>query len=116
EGEGGGEKARAPRPTPPPAGGGGARARGGGGGDSPHTEFLENPPHPDPLPTSGERERTACAARFLRKLFHRHYACIERRTRSTMRSTVGSAMSSKMSAAGSGMCGVVIRTGGPSRS
>src|SRR5262249_12143217 len=47
---------------------------------------------------------------------HAGYEFIERRTRSTMRSTVGSAMSSKMSAAGSGMCGVVIRTGGPSRS
>src|SRR5262249_31265053 len=44
------------------------------------------------------------------------HACIERRTRSTMRLTVGNAMSSKMSAAGSGICGVVIRTGGPSRS
>jgi hypothetical protein len=91
-----------------------ARSAAGKGG-SRQAEFLENPPHPDPLPASGERERTERAVK-LRKLIHHHYACIERRTRSTMRSTVGSAMSSKMSAAGSGMCGVVIRTGGPSRS
>ena len=37
-------------------------------------------------------------------------------TVSTMRGTVGSTMSSRLSAAGSGMCGVVMRTGGPSRS
>ena len=37
------------------------------------------------------------------------------RTRSAMRA-VGSARSSRLSAAGSGICGVVIRTGGPSRS
>ncbi len=37
-------------------------------------------------------------------------------TVSTMRSTVGSTASSRMSAAGSGICGVVMRTGGPSRS
>src|SRR5207244_5575148 len=38
---------------------------------------------------------------------HISYAFIERCTRSTMRSTVGSATSSKVSAAGSGICGVV---------
>ena len=37
-------------------------------------------------------------------------------TRSTIRSTLGSARSSRISAAGSGICGVVIRTGGASRS
>src|SRR6185437_2158217 len=37
-------------------------------------------------------------------------------TVSTIRSGVGSTMSSRMSAAGSGICGVVMRTGGPSRS
>ena len=41
---------------------------------------------------------------------------IQRAHRSTMRSTVGRMASSRMSAAGSGMCGVVMRTGGPSRS
>src|ERR1700757_2390918 len=39
----------------------------------------------------------------------------ERLTVSAIRSTVGSTMSSRVSAAGSGMCGVVIRTAGPSR-
>src|SRR5262249_10463293 len=47
---------------------------------------------------------------------HAGYELSDRLTRSTMRSTVGSATSSRISAAGSGMCGVVIRTGGPSRS
>ncbi len=42
--------------------------------------------------------------------------CSERRTVSAMRSTVGSTASSSASAAGSGICGVVMRTGGPSRS
>ena len=42
--------------------------------------------------------------------------CSERRTVSAIRSTVGSTASSSASAAGSGMCGVVMRTGGPSRS
>jgi hypothetical protein len=46
----------------------------------------------------------------------RGYAESERRTVSAMRSTVGRIMSSRMSAAGSGTWGVVIRTGGPSRS
>jgi hypothetical protein len=41
---------------------------------------------------------------------------IARFTRSTMRSTLGMAASSRTSAAGRGMCGVVMRTGGPSRS
>ena len=39
-----------------------------------------------------------------------------RLTVSAMRSGVGSTASSRISAAGSGMCGVVMRTGGPSRS
>src|SRR6185437_7898617 len=38
------------------------------------------------------------------------------RTVSAMRAGVGNTASSRMSAAGSGICGVVIRTGGPSRS
>ena len=29
-----------------------------GEGDFPETEFLENPPHPDPLPAGEEREQT----------------------------------------------------------
>jgi hypothetical protein len=40
----------------------------------------------------------------------------DRFTVSAMRSGVGSTASSRLSAAGSGICGVVIRTGGPSRS
>jgi hypothetical protein len=44
------------------------------------------------------------------------YAESERRTVSAIRSAVGRIMSSRMSAAGSGRWGVVIRTGGPSRS
>ncbi|MET4474868.1 ABC-type glutathione transport system ATPase component, partial [Bradyrhizobium sp. LA6.7] len=46
-------------PPPPPRGGApppplGAR----GGGGSPSTVLAESPPHPDPLPASGEREKT----------------------------------------------------------
>jgi hypothetical protein len=37
-------------------------ARASGEGSSPRTERLENPPHPDPLPASGERERTKIVA------------------------------------------------------
>src|SRR5712691_5950623 len=33
-----------------------ALARNPGEGDSPRTELLESPPHPNPLPPSGERE------------------------------------------------------------
>src|SRR5262249_45201981 len=78
-------------------------------------------PHLIP-PPGGEREQTEYADRLSNHLFHAKYLvrgahdCIARRTRSTIRSTVGSAMSSRMSAAGSGIRGVVIRTGGPSRS
>ena len=32
-----------------------------GEGDSPHDVFVENPPHPDPLPASGEREKERAA-------------------------------------------------------
>src|SRR6266702_171549 len=32
-------------------------ARNPGEGDSPRPEYLESPPHPDPLPASGEREK-----------------------------------------------------------
>jgi peptide/nickel transport system ATP-binding protein len=39
-----------------------ASARAGEGG-SPSTELVESPPHPNPLPASGERERTESAAR-----------------------------------------------------
>src|SRR5215831_9293951 len=90
----------------------------GGGGREIGAPMLPHAPSPLPSPPpQGGREHTEFAANTL----HHPpdppaYACIERRTRSTMRSTVGSAMSSKMSAAGSGICGVVIRTGGPSRS
>ncbi len=40
------------------------RSEGGkpGEGDSPRAEPIESPPHPDPLPASGERERTESAA------------------------------------------------------
>jgi hypothetical protein len=55
-----------------------ACARNPGEGDSPHTESLESPPHPNPLPASGERERTAFAAHFnvrqSRYSRHRHPA------------------------------------------
>jgi hypothetical protein len=40
----------------------------------------------------------------------------ERLIVSAIRAAFGSTISSRMSAAGRGMCGVVIRTGGPSRS
>jgi hypothetical protein len=33
-----------------------------GEGDSPTLRQAENPPHPDPLPASGEREITASAS------------------------------------------------------
>src|SRR5262252_6126616 len=36
-----------------------ARLRGPGEGASPQPERLERPPHPDPLPASGEREQSA---------------------------------------------------------
>jgi hypothetical protein len=42
---------------PPPQGEGGEDRRSEpGGGTSPPAERAENPPHPDPLPASGERE------------------------------------------------------------
>jgi len=47
--------------------------------------------------------------------FYARYASIDRRTVSATRATLGIAMSSSASAAGRGMCGVVMRTGGPSR-
>src|SRR5262249_24948411 len=66
--------------------------------------------------TSVFRLSRAAARMALGSCELRSYEAIARFTRSTIRSTVGSAMSSSTSAAGSGMCGVVIRTGGPSRS
>ena len=33
-----------------------ARSYASGEGDFPQAEFAESPPHPDPLPASGERE------------------------------------------------------------
>ena len=47
---------------------------------------------------------------------HGVYPFSTRRTLSTMRAALGSARSSRWSAAGKGMCGVVMRTIGPSRS
>ena len=42
---------------PPPQGEGGEDRRSEpGGGDSPPADHAEHPPHPDPLPASGERE------------------------------------------------------------
>ena len=41
---------------PPPQGEGGERSEPGGGASPPPAERAENPPHPDPLPASGERE------------------------------------------------------------
>src|SRR5216684_995978 len=48
---------------PPPACGERSRAKRAGEGDPPRPEYLESPPHPDPLPASGEREQTEFAAR-----------------------------------------------------
>ena len=42
------------------------RSEGGpGDGDSPYVVFAETPPHPNPLPASGERERTDAAGEIL---------------------------------------------------
>src|SRR5262249_12409471 len=43
-------------------------AKRAGEGGSPQAEFEENPPHPNPLPTGGERERTEFVARLLAPL------------------------------------------------
>jgi hypothetical protein len=40
-----------------------ARKRQPGEGDSQSAEFLETPPHPDPLPASGARESIPSSAR-----------------------------------------------------
>jgi tRNA pseudouridine32 synthase/23S rRNA pseudouridine746 synthase len=44
------------RASPLPACGERSAPKAPGEGTSPHTEFAETPPHPDPLPASGERE------------------------------------------------------------
>jgi len=46
-----------------PLAGRGRRAfRAAGEGDSPRANPVESPPHPDPLPASGEREKGAASA------------------------------------------------------
>src|SRR5262245_20205929 len=54
-----------PQGPPLPACGERSRAQRAGEGGSPDTEFLENPPHPDPLPASGERECTESVSLLL---------------------------------------------------
>jgi soluble lytic murein transglycosylase-like protein len=55
--------AAAPQAAPRPACGERSRAQRAGEGGSPRAECVENPPHPNPLPARGERERTAQAER-----------------------------------------------------
>jgi DNA helicase-2/ATP-dependent DNA helicase PcrA len=46
-----------------------------GEGDSPSTEHVESPPHPTPLPASGEREQTESAASVLPKI-QKNICCV----------------------------------------
>jgi DNA helicase II / ATP-dependent DNA helicase PcrA len=57
------DQSKTPNSGKPEFGRGEVDARSASGeGDSPSTDSLESPPHPDPLPAGGEREQTAPAA------------------------------------------------------
>ncbi len=75
---------------------------------APSEDFFHLPPIQRSVGTLASRLSYAAMANS--------YALSVLLMRSTMRSTVGRIASSRISAAGSGMCGVVIRTSGPSRS
>jgi len=62
------EAGDSPRTPPLSACGERSRAKRAGEGGSPQAEFEENPPHPNPLPAGGERERTEFVARLLAPL------------------------------------------------
>src|SRR6185437_17181126 len=71
---------------------------------------------PDPQVGGHTREQSLGGVRGRDGLGGGVHADRERRTLSLIRATLGIAMSSSTSEAGSGMCGVVMRTGGASRS
>ena len=57
-----GSTAAAPQAAPLPACGERSAPKAPGEGGSPRAECVENPPHPNPLPAGGERERTETPA------------------------------------------------------